>query len=171
MPRARWGIRADDVDEFDRSSQFKPYAGPIPPNGVYYFLVKRLKYAAATRDKLPQLRPGLELVPREDSDEDQYDGYYITAFLPVSDKTAFRYVPFLDAIGVTGSEFERRTVIDSDGSITRIGKWRNTGDTLIVGQLGDGTDEKGNSRKEIKWMGAAEENEELEEEEEWDSDE
>ena len=163
MPRARWGVSADDVDQFDRSSQFRPYDGPQPPLGVYHWLVKRLKYVPAVKDKLPQLRPGLELVPREGYDEDQYAGYYTTAFLPVSERTNFRYVPFLDAIGVTGREFETRTVYDTDNNITRIGSWRNKGDTIIAGQLAMGSDEKGNDRLEIKWMGPI--SEEYEEEE------
>ena len=108
MPRANWGINSADVDEFDRDSQYKPYDGPIPPNGVYEWNVKVLKFAAATKEKTPQLRVGLELSPREDRDEDQYEGYFKMAFLNVSDKTAFVYVPFLDAIGV---QRDRKSVV------------------------------------------------------------
>lgn len=150
MPRANWGISASDVDEFDRESQYKPYAGPIPPSGpVYLWLIKKLQFISGTKSKLPQLRVGLELVPREDRDEEQYEGYFVMAFLPVSEKTNFRYVPFLDAIGVTGREFERGTMYDEQGNIKKIGKWRNTGEEYICAQLKDGEDEKGNPRKEV----------------------
>jgi len=150
MPRAQWGVKSSDVDDFDRSSQYKPYDGPIPINGVYHWNVNVLKYAAGTREKNPQLRIGLELIPRDDRPEEtKYEGYFIMAFLPVTDKTQFRYVPFLDAIGVTGKEFERRTITDTDGNITRIGNWRNSGDYMIAAQLQDGTDQNNNSRKEI----------------------
>lgn len=155
MPRARWGISAGDVDDFDRASQYEPYRGPIPPNGVYEWLVKVLKYLPGTREKHPQLRIGLELSPREDQpSEERYAGYFCMAFIPVTPKTAFRYVPFLDAIGVSGREFEDRTVTDEDGNIKKIGRWRNTGDVIIAAQLADGTDQDGNPRKELNWFGA-----------------
>lgn len=154
MPRVRWGIKAADVDDFDRDSQYKPYDGPIPANGVYQFQVKVLKYAAATKDKLPQLRIGLELVPRSGrKDERRYGGYFIMVFAPVSSKTAFRYVPFLDALGVSGDDFEERTVTDNDGNITKIGKWRNTGEEIILAEIKDEADQAGNARKGIGWMG------------------
>lgn len=174
MPIARWGVSSSDVDDFDRESQFKPYAGPIPPsNQVYHWVVKVLKYAARTRTKNPQLRVGLELIPREGADwvdEQKYEGYFLMAFLPVTPKTTFRYVPFLDAIGVTGSEFENRTKVDEDGNITRIGSWRMDGTQIVAAQLRDGEDENGDPRKEIGMiMEAIEYDDEgdLEEEEEY----
>ncbi len=154
MPKANWGISAEDVDGYDRNSQYAPYDGPIPINGVYQWRVKRLLSIAPTGRKLPQLRVGLELSPRS-KEEKQYAGYYITAFLPVSDRTAFRYVPFLDAIGVSGKEFETGTIIDEEGNIKRIGKWRfDPEKTFIKGQLKDDQDGQGNPRKDIGWMGA-----------------
>lgn len=154
MPRVRWGIKASDVDEFDRDSQYKPYDGPVPINAVYQWQVKVLKYAAATGEKLPQLRIGLELVPRSGrKEEKRYAGYFVMLFPPVSPRTQFRYVPFLDAIGVSGDEFERSTITDNDGNITKIGKWRNDGQEIILGELKDELDRDGNQRKTIGWMG------------------
>lgn len=172
MPKVRWGINAREVDSsFDRDSQYKPYDGPVPPNGVYHFQVKVLKCVAGTRQKLPQLRIGLELVPREGrKDERRYKGYFIMAFLPISDKTAFRYVPFLDAIGVSVGDFADRTNPDSDGNVKSIGKWRNDGKELIAVELKDGQDQNGNSRKETGWMGAIDD-EGDDEEEDYDDDE
>lgn len=154
MPRARWGISAADVDNYDRDSGFTPYRGPIPPNGVYDWLLKQCKFVSGTRGKYPQLRLGLELAPREGSeDEKRYAGYFIMVFRSIAPQTAFGYVPFLDAIGVSGSDFEDRTVVDAEGNITRIGKWRNDGQQYVAAQLKDGADEKGNARKEIGWIG------------------
>lgn len=153
MPRANWGISSRDVENFDRDAQFKPYTGPLPGNGVYRWQVKKLSFIAETGDKLPQLRIGLALVPRGQA-EKKYAGYFVTVFCPVSAKTAFRYVPFLDAIGVTGREFERGTVTDEEGDIKKIGKWRNTGEELILGMLKDNTNDRtGNYPKEIGWVG------------------
>jgi len=154
MPRVRWGISASDVNDWDRDSQYKPYDGPQPPNGVYQFQLKVLKYAAATGDKLPQLRIGLALVPRSGRKEERkYDGYFIMGFPPVSKRTQFRYVPFLDALGVSGEDFENRTITDHEGNITKIGKWRNDGQEIILAEIKDGVDQNNNARKEIGWMG------------------
>lgn len=148
MPIVRWGIDQSDVDDFDRSKQFTPYRGKIPPNGVYDWEVKVFKYAAATRQKNPQLIVGLELVPR-DASEDKYDGYFIMDYIPVMNKTVFRYVPLLDALGISGRSFATSTKVDADGNILRIGKWRLDGH-MVSAQLVDGEDQKGNARKEIK---------------------
>jgi hypothetical protein len=172
MPKANWGISEGVIDDFDRDSQYTPYAGPIPPNGVYEFLIKVLKYIPGTRDKNPQLRVGLELSPRTDRREErQYAKYFIMGFLPVTDKTAFRYVPFLDALGVSEREFRQRTITDEDGNIKKIGNWRNDGKEIIQAQIADGTDEKGNSRKEVVWFGAIDSEEYDDEEEEYEDEE
>lgn len=168
MPVVKWGIGAGDVDDFDRDSQSTPYRGPVPPDGVYEFQVELLQYRAATKDKFPQLRIGLKLVPREGFDEDRFDGYWIMNFVPISDRTQFRYVPFLDAIGVSGDEFAHKTRTDENGNIQRIGRWRNTGDEIIAAQLKTGSDQNGDPRKEISWMGPTTEYEvEGDEEEEY----
>lgn len=172
MPKANWGIGSSDVDEFDRESQFKPYTGPIPPNGVYVWNINVLKFMAATKEKLPQLRIGLELVPREDvADEEVYEKYFIMAFLSITEKTAFAYVPFLDAIGVTGREFTDRTITDEEGNIKKIGKWRNTGEELVLAQLKDGTDADNKPIKKIGWFGAFEVDEDDEDDEYYEEDE
>lgn len=150
MPVMRWGVSAKDVDDFDRESQFKPYAGPTPPNTVYAWRIKVMSTAPATRTKNASWRVGLELVPREGFNEDKYAGFFVMDYLPIADNTAFRYVPLLDALGVSGREFETRTKTNPEGKVISIGKWRNDGETIVTAMLQDGEDDKGNSRKEIK---------------------
>ena len=159
MPVANWGISASDVDDFDRDSQYKPYTGPTPPNGTYAWVIKVLKMVKpAEKGKFPQLRLGVELVPREGFDEeDDYAEFFTMNFIPVSPKTDFRYVPFLDAIGVSGKDFADRTKTDTEGNIKSIGRWRNDGEQYILAELKDGEDAKGNARKELGWMGPFEE--------------
>lgn len=152
MPKANWGISASDVDNFDREAQYKPYDGPIPVNGVYRWRVTGLQFVAAAGTKLPQLRARIQLKPRN-TDEKRYDGYRLMLFLPVSDRTQFRYVPFLDAIGVTGREFESGTITDEEGNIKKIGKWRFSDEVFIKGELKDDVDQHGAPRKDIGWMG------------------
>lgn len=165
MPKAQWGVSASQMREFDREKQFKPYTGPVPPNSVYQFKVAVLKHAPETNDKNPQLRIGLKLVPRN-KDEKRFKDYWIMDFAPVTPNTQFRYIPFLDAIGVSEADFERRTIMDNEGNITKIGSWRMDGEQLILAQIRDGEDEKKRPRKEIAWYGALEEAEEYEDEEE-----
>ena len=154
MPIVDWGIGAEAVDDFDRDSQFKPYAGPVPPNAVYQWRIKIAKFVDGTKDKWPQLRLGLELVPRSDiPEEKRYKNYFVMFFGSITPDTAFNYAPFCDAIGVTGREFARKTQTDEEGNIRRIGNWRNDGKTLILGQLTDKADQNGNPRKTIGWMG------------------
>jgi len=170
MPRANWGVNASDVDDFDRDSQYKPYDGPVPPNAVYLWRIKVLKYVAGARDKFPQLRIGIELVPRGEYDERRYKGYFTMMFAPISDRTQFRYVPFLDAIGVTATDFTRKTITDEEGNIKRIGPWRNDGQTLIKAELKDEADQNGNPRKGIGWVGPNDDSSVDDDEEEYDVD-
>jgi hypothetical protein len=164
MPKANWDVDESDIDDFDRDSQYKPYAGPPVPNGVYLWLIKKLQFVAKTNNKKPQLRVGLELVPRDDRDEEQYETYFCMAFLPIAPNTAFRWVPFLDAIGVSGREFKNGTITDEEGNIKKIGKWRNDGEQYVMAELKDGTDQEGKSRKEIGTFMTADFDEEDDEE-------
>jgi hypothetical protein len=154
--RVKWPISADVIDGFDRESSFKPFTGPTPPAAVYQFRIKTVKYVAGTRDKNAQLRVGLELVPRPGKDEKNYKGYFVTGFLNISPNNAFTYVPFVDAIGVRGRDFTERMIADENGTVSRIGPWRNDQKTLILAKLQDGTDQKGVPRKEISWYGPLE---------------
>lgn len=154
MPKARWpGLDVDTIDDWDRDSQIKRYAGPTPPDGVYIWCIKYLKKLSGTRNKNPQLRVGLELVPREGSDykgEHRYKGYFTMDFIPVANNTAFRYVPLLDVLGVSGRDFVENMQTDDDGNVRKIGKWVNKGQTLVAAELVTGEDEKGNPRKEVR---------------------
>lgn len=158
MPKARWNVPAGVIDGFDREKQFAPYTGPAVPNGVYKFLVKKMQYLAGSREQNPQLRIGLELVPRNAA-ERRYKGYFTMAFLNVDpgEKMAFIYVPFLDAIGVTEKEFLDGTITDEQGNISRIGRWRNKGTQLVLGQLKDNSYEKNGkvvTNQQVGWFGA-----------------
>ncbi len=152
MPRANWGVSAETMDEFDRSKQFKPYTGPVPPVGsIYQFVVKILKHQPPTQEKNASLGVGLELEPRN-KDEKRYAGFFVMTYLPIADNTQFRYVPFLDAIGVSTTDFERRTITDEEGNIKKIGPYRHTGDVLILAKTAT-SEYKGNTRNDVDWFG------------------
>ncbi len=185
MPKFDWGISSDVIDSYDRSQQqFVPYSGPIPPNGVYAFVIKRLKYVASNSGKVKAtLRIGLELKPRNTA-EKAYAGYFVMTFRAISENNAFTYTPFLDAIGVSGTDFTSRTIGDADGTIQKIGRWRNDGKQIVLAQIVDKKDQEGNNRKDIGWFGRLadyeeepeadddyDEDEELEDDEEYEDDE
>lgn len=151
MPKVNWNISAGTIDDYDRSRDFKPYDGPIPPAGVYRWKIKKLQYIAGEGKKHPQLRAGLELIPRN-RDEKRFETYFIMAFMTVSEQWPGFYVPFLDAIDVSENEFRNGTMTDEEGNIKKIGRWRNTGDVLVKAQLKDGVDQHGSPRKEIGYF-------------------
>lgn len=159
MPRVTWsGLDAGDVDGFDRDSQIKPYAGPIPPDGMYMWAVKVLQHREGDRQKNPQLRVGLELVPRSGSDyrgERKYKGYFTMDFIPMADNTAFRYVPLLDVLGVTGKDLVNNTITDEDGNIKKIGRYRHDGKALVMAQLVQEMDQNGNPKAQKNIKGGA----------------
>ena len=154
MGAVDWGISTGDIDNFDREKQFAPYRGQIPPNAVYRWRITQLKFSPATGDKFPQLRIGVELVPRNKK-EQSYKGFRLMSFRVVAPQTPFNYVPLLDALGVSSSDFKNRTMADGEGNITRIGKWRNNGAQEIDAQLASTDDEK--YPHDIKWIGAVQE--------------
>lgn len=152
MPKANWGVSASAIDDWE--DRFAPYDGPIPPNGVYEFRVKFAKFVAATGTKNPQLRAGFELVPRRGrKDEKHFAGYFLPAYMTIMEEYPGFYTPFLRAIGVSGKDFEDRTIIDAEGNIKSIGKWRNTGDTIVKAEIKDDVDQNGVPRKKLNWFG------------------
>ena len=154
MPRAQWGVSATEVDQFDPATQFKPYTGEVPPNGVYEFLIRAMKYMPATDDKNPQLRLSVALAPRASRPrEARYDDFYVTTFIPVTPKSQFRYVPLLNALGIPSRDFINKTIVDAEGNITRIGDWRQDGEQYILCELVDSTGGDDRYPKDIKWIG------------------
>ncbi len=174
MPRADWGISASDARNFDREAQYKPYTGPKPaPRTVFQWQLTVCKFFPKTRAKNAQLRLGLKVVPRN-PDEKRFKGFFVMTFRSVTPKTQFAYVPFLDAIGVSESDFVNRTQIDEEGNIRRIGNWRNDGKQLLMGEFVLSEDQNGAPRNDVGWIGELEdapEDADLEDDDDLDDDE
>lgn len=167
MGRVNWGFGVGEhIDDFDRDSQYAPYTGEVPPFGTYKWLVKSVKYVPATREKSAQVRVGLELSPRAGRKEHRYKGFFTMAFLNISNNPKARafWVPFADAIGVTGREWETKFYTDEEGRVTKIGRWVNKGDTAILAEIRPGTDPK--YPVNVGWMGPLTEDDEAEEDDE-----
>jgi hypothetical protein len=176
-----WGLKPGAVENFDRSRIFKPHTGATPPAGATYaWKLKWLKLVDGTANKLPQLRGGFELYPRNKAEE-KYAGFFQSTYSPVSDKTDFRYVPFLDCFGITEREFLRGTKHDEKGNIYQIGKWKFNPareEVIVLAQLKTEDDQQGNPRLVLSdgWFGIYDPDndplaEEDEDEEEYDDDE
>lgn len=177
MPRVRWGDEEELLEageNWDPDEQIQPYDGPTPPTGLYHFDVKVLKKRQGKN--FPQLMIGLELVPRKGrSDDKKYVRYFIMDFAPVSPQTNFRWMPFVQAIGVSPSDLIKKCVTDEDGNVTKIGRWvkREKGNVIAVNIVHDPDDERYGGRKVASYFApkstkaapVEEEEEEYEEEE------
>lgn len=164
MPRADWGISTADARNFDREKQYKPYTGPKPsPRTVFQWQITVCKFFPKTRSKNAQLRLGLKVVPRN-SDEKRFKDFFVMTFRSVTPKTQFTYIPFLDAIGASESDFVNKTLVDEEGNIKRIGAWRNDGKQLVMAEYVLSEDQSGNPRDDVGWIGELEEASEDDEE-------
>jgi hypothetical protein len=154
MGKVKWGagVTGRGIDEVDTSGNFTPYAGPVPPAGVYQFHIKVLRRKLSS-NKNPQLVIGLELVPRKGMPEqNKYKGYFMMDYIPVMDSTQFRVRGFTDGIGVKGRDFAERTVDDGSEkeNILKIGNWVQNGKQFLLVSIGQGSDQQGNPRMEVK---------------------
>lgn len=178
MGKVKWGggLSGSDFDNADRSNSFKPYDGPpVPTNTLFCWKIKVLKRGKTTNG-YDQLIVGLELTPRRSRpDEKPYAGFYITDYITVMEDSLFRVAPFLDAIGVSGTDFAERTIVEQDAdrrgsrAITKIGRWINNGKNYVMATTVDGDDGKGNPRRKVGNYWPIPEAEDSEAEEESDS--
>ena len=94
------------------------------------------------------------------------------AFLTITSRSQFVYVPLLDALGVSGTDFTNRTIATEDGNITKIGQWRNDGHTRLLAEIKDTLDQRtGLTRKGVGWIGPVTDDDENESEVEEDDEE
>lgn len=170
MPIADWGISRGTIDEFDRekANRYKPYTGPKPPAGVYRFVIVKdmMKFFAGDSESYPRWSAMLSLKPRTRA-EKSFDGFRCFFSANVSDENPQWYVPMLDVLGVSDTEFRRKTRLTEDGIIKSIGAWRNDGTQEILAEIvhnGDYTN--------VRWVGKISEAdlEEAEEEEDEEED-
>lgn len=155
MPIVDWGISQGVMDEFDREKQeqYKPYTGPKPPSGVYRWRITQMMVKAEDEERLPQWLVLLELVPRFSS-EKRYKGYKVWFSASIGDNNAFAYTPLCDVLGVTEQQFRRKTMVDEEGKVKSIGRWRNDGKQEILGEIVDNIDENsGKLYTNVRWVG------------------
>jgi len=124
MPKAKWGtgdeaLTAADIDSA-KSSDFTPYAGPIPRSGLYRFVVKSMKQGESDAGN-PKLTTILELDGTWKPDHKRYEGCPLFDHMPVIKSAAWRVKAFCEAFGITSKEFYGGILTDEDGKVTKLG--------------------------------------------------
>lgn len=126
MPKATWGtgdeaLTAADIDGAESREGFAPYAGPLPPAGVYRFILKFAKKGESGSGN-PKLQILLELDGSWKEQHAKFDKCPLWDNMPVMKSTAWRVAAFNEAIGATSADFAKGMVVDEDGKVTKIGK-------------------------------------------------
>lgn len=120
MPKAKWGeFGASDIDNAESRGGFTPYAGPIPPSGLYRFITKQMKVGRSQAGN-PKLQTVLELDGTWKDNHKKYEGCPLFDNMPVMKSTDFRVRAFCDAYGITSKEFVTGIITDDDGKVTKL---------------------------------------------------
>jgi hypothetical protein len=162
MPIADWGLSQGTVDSFDREKQaeYSPYTGPKPSAGVYRFRVVKdqMRMQPGDEERYPRWSALLYLVPRT-REEKRFEGFRCFFSANVQDDKPQWFVPMLDVLGVSETEFRKKTVLTEEGIIKRIGAWRNDGTQELLAEVrynGEYTN--------VNWVGPYETSDEEDEE-------
>lgn len=126
MPKATWGtggeaLTAADIDGAEQREGFAPYAGPMPPAGLYRFVLKFAKKGESGSGN-PKLQILLELDGSWKPNHAKFDKAPLWDNMPVMKSTAWRVQAFCEAIGATAKDFANGMVVDEDGKVTKIGR-------------------------------------------------
>lgn len=122
MPKVTWGgdLTEDDIESAELSN-FQPYAGPLPPGGVYRWTLRRAK-----RGESGTGNPKLETIWLLDGswkpDHKKYDGCPLWDHMAVVKSMNWRVKAYCAAIGVTSTDFMKRMVVDEENIVQKIGR-------------------------------------------------
>jgi hypothetical protein len=127
------GFDAEGLDEQEYDDSFEPYAGPLPPvNSILKFrLVKAFAAESSSGNFMIKT-----IFTAEDAGE--YDGLTIFDNITFVETAAFRYQPFLQAMGLTAKRIKAQGIIGDDDDprfnappILSIGKWKPGSDDAV----------------------------------------
>lgn len=119
MPKAKWGdFSSDDIDKAE-SNSFTPYAGDVPPAGLYRFTVKQMKQGESQACN-PKLQVVMELDGSWKPNHKKFDGAPLFDNMPVMKSTAFRVKAFCEAFGITSKQFNTGIITDENGKVTKL---------------------------------------------------
>ena len=133
----------DELDVEIEDNDYDDYTGPPPPNNtMLIFRIKKMWWTYtqpdADKNEFPMIKAIVTAEQGSDDDDTaQYDGLTIWDNLTFKASAAFRYQPFLEAIGVTLKDiFGKLYVADDDDNvgapIERIGTWVPGSDDAVI---------------------------------------
>lgn len=126
MPKATWGagdnpLTADDIDGAERVETRARYSGEVPPGGTYRWRLGRLKKVVSSNGN-DMINVMAFLDGTWKPNHKQYDGAPLWDRVVLTNANAKNVANFLDAIGATGADLMKGTIVDEDGFITKLGK-------------------------------------------------
>lgn len=128
MPKIKWGgdLTGNDIETADDG-----YKGKLPPAGLYRF---KLRFAQSTKSSNdnPMLTLLLVLDGSADKKHAQYNEAPLWHRIVVIKKTAGQVRAFCDALNVDYEDFLKKTVVDDNGYVTKIGKLEIKDQDLLI---------------------------------------
>lgn len=110
MPRMKWGDEFDELPEEYDGGDFEPYDGEEPPaKTVLRGQVKKL-WITESKQGNRMLKVLFEAGGNQGK-RAEYDGWSVWDQIPLLPNCAFRYMPFLESLGLTMDDLKRRCAI------------------------------------------------------------
>ena len=125
MAKIKWGVgsgealTAADVDSADVG--FTPYAGDIPPAGVYRFTLKRSKFTTFESSGNQGLTNLFELDGSWKAEHRKYDGCPMWDRVTFTKAAAGFVKAFAEALGVSSRDILNNVITDDEQLVTKIG--------------------------------------------------
>lgn len=167
MARVKWSI---DPDEPDDLPAFDAYDGPDAPAGVYNFRLRRLGLKRNKNDD--DMLNGLLVVHESRPDKKQYNGFTVWFNQNVTEQGKPYIKQFLTSLGISWSEYMKKTIHDGDkaddrpAQITVLGGVKLEKEPQLRAQIKNDTDQNGKPKMSVAQFLPPKD----EDEEEYDSD-
>jgi hypothetical protein len=145
------GFDAQGLDEQEYDDSFEPYTGPLPPNNT--ILKFRLLRAWSTTSSAGNFMIKVMFAAEESG---EYDGLKIIDQIPFTETAAWKYKPWMAAMGLTAKLIKAKTIVADDNDekwggpqIKSVGDWTPGSDEAVCFiRTAEGTDLDDNPRTE-----------------------
>lgn len=126
MPKVLWGdeISAQEIDDAPESQGGSLYEGPLPPNGVYTFVIQKIQATKSSTDKpMVAIRWAIDGAT---GDKAVYNGAPWWDNIVVGKSTLWKVKSFTKATGITSADF-MKAVTDDEDNILKFGTKKTEG--------------------------------------------
>jgi hypothetical protein len=127
------GFDAEGLDDAEYDDSFEPYSGPLPPNGTV--LKFRMVRGWSTTSISGNFMIKAMFIAEESG---EYDGLPVVENIPFTENAAWKYQPWLRAMGLTAKRIKANTIVADDEDekwggpqIISIGKWQPGSDDAV----------------------------------------